>query len=136
MFSSGIFDAWNLGTHVPAWNLFVLRALNFAVYFIAGLKKLASEDWTEGHSMTQVTEYPFFRDLVRPLVEPTLVILNAVSGSKVTFDNDFRKFLVNTCGMVFDLFVGWLLLVPSTRSLACIFCLFFHFMTRAHGRMD
>ncbi len=114
--------AWHAGTHVPLWNLFLLRILNFVVYFIAGLKKALEPDWVFGQSMTGISRKPFMARYVKPMLVPVLDSLN------LTFEKHFCPVFINGGGLIFDLFIGWGLAHPRARPISCAVCLFFHGM--------
>eukprot|EP00501_MAST-03F_sp_TOSAG23-6_P002013 GSMAST32.ASY1.ANO1.2098.1 assembled CDS len=74
---------WDKGFHVPAWNVMLLRIINFILYFIAGLKKASSNDWVNGKSLKWIAH-----------------------NFNLTFEEDFRKLFINTGGLGFDLLVA------------------------------
>jgi hypothetical protein len=93
---------------VPFWALFLLRAQIFIVYFYGGLAKL-NGDWLVGEPMriwlAERADYP----LLGPF-----------------FTTEWAVYFFSYGGLLFDLFIGFLLLWPPTRFLAFIVVLFFH----------
>ncbi len=93
---------------VPFWQLFLLRAQIFIVYFYGGIAKLNS-DWLSGEPMrlwlAERADYP----LVGPL-----------------FTTEWTVYFFTYGGLLFDLSIGFLLLWPPTRLLAFLVVLFFH----------
>lgn len=93
---------------VPFWHLFLLRAQFFIVYFYGGLAKL-NGDWLVGEPMRMwLAERANY-----PLVGPFFTTEEAV-------------YFFSYGGLLFDLFIGLLLLWPPTRFLAFLSLLFFH----------
>lgn len=95
---------------VPFWQLFILRAQFFIVYFYGGLAKL-NRDWLMGEPMrlwlTERTHYP----LLGPF-----------------FATETAVYFFSYGGLMFDLSIGFLLLWRRTRLLAFGSLLFFHLM--------
>jgi vitamin K-dependent gamma-carboxylase len=95
---------------VPFWQLFLLRAQIFIVYFYGGLAKL-NGDWLRGEPMrmwlAERSDYP-------------------VLGS--FFTTEWAVYFFSYGGLFFDLSIGFLLLWRPTRLLAFGSLLFFHLM--------
>lgn len=95
---------------VPFWQLFILRAQFFIVYFYGGLAKL-NRDWLMGEPMrlwlAERTHYP----LLGPF-----------------FATETAAYFFSYGGLLFDLSIGFLLLWRRTRLLAFGSLLFFHLM--------
>lgn len=95
---------------VPFWQLFILRAQFFIVYFYGGLAKL-NRDWLMGEPMrmwlAERTHYP----LLGPF-----------------FETETAVYFFSYGGLLFDLSIGFLLLWRPTRLLAFGSLLFFHLM--------
>ncbi|XP_014477597.1 PREDICTED: vitamin K-dependent gamma-carboxylase [Dinoponera quadriceps] len=98
------------GDCVPYWNYFILKFQFFALYFLAGLKK-SSREWLEGYSMTNLSRhwvfYPFHFFLT-------------------TEQTDFL--IVHWFAFIFDLSVGFWMLLEKTRIPAMVVCTAFHLM--------
>ncbi|CAF0926611.1 unnamed protein product [Didymodactylos carnosus] len=106
----GLFRKKIRDSHVPLWNYTIIRFQIFIVYFIAGLKK-TDLDWVTGYSMdTLGTHWVFspFRSFMT--VEQITLIL------------------VHVCGLIFDLFIGFVLFFDRSRSIGIFFCVAFHLM--------
>lgn len=97
-------------SHVPLWNYTLLRAQNFLVYFLAGLKKFNPE-WLEGYSMKSLNEHWVFMPF-KFILTPDQVDL----------------FVVHYFGFVLDLTIGFFLFFDVTRPYAMLFGISFHFM--------
>ena len=99
---------WRGPVTVPFWNLFLLRAQLFIVYFYAGIAKL-NGDWLRGEPvrtwLARRSEMPFFG----PYLTEEWVVWAVTYG-----------------GLFFDLFIGFLLLWRPTRALALAAAFFFH----------
>jgi len=93
---------------VPFWQLFILRAQIFIVYFYGGIAKLNS-DWLMGEPMrmwlANRADYP----LVGPF-----------------FATEWAAYCFSYGGLLFDLLIGFLLLWSPTRLLAFLAALVFH----------
>ncbi|XP_076754527.1 gamma-glutamyl carboxylase isoform X2 [Xylocopa sonorina] len=94
----------------PLWNYSILRFQFFALYFIAGLKK-SSAEWLSGYAMTNLSRHWVF--------SPFKLFLT-------TEQTDF--FIVHWSGFIFDLTVGFCMLLDKTRIPAMISCTAFHLM--------
>jgi vitamin K-dependent gamma-carboxylase len=107
-------DRWRAATPdpetIPFWQLFILRAQIFIVYFYGGLAKLNS-DWLMGEPMRMW--------LAGRADYPVLGPFFATEGAVYFFSYG---------GLLFDLSIGFLLLWPRTRWLALVGLLFFHLM--------
>lgn len=84
--------------YVPNWQLLILQLMVFIVYFYGGLAKL-NGDWLCG----QITRFMF----------PAL-------------ENETLALLIAWSGMLFDLFIGFLLFYPKTRVWAVIAVILFN----------
>ncbi|GAB4458801.1 MAG: hypothetical protein Fur0044_51770 [Anaerolineae bacterium] len=95
---------------IPFWQLFILRAQFFIVYFYGGLAKL-NRDWLMGEPvrlwLAERTHYPFLGPF---------------------FDTETAVYFFSYGGLLFDLAIGFLLLWRPTRLLAFGGLLFFHLM--------
>jgi hypothetical protein len=95
---------------VPFWQLFMLRAQFFIVYFYGGLAKL-NRDWLMGEPvrlwLAERSHYP----LLGPF-----------------FETEAAVYFFSYGGLLFDLTIGFLLLWRPTRLLAFGGLLFFHLM--------
>lgn len=96
--------------HVPLWNYAILRFQIFAVYFIAGLKKLDT-DWVFGYSMHSIADHFVFA--------PFRLLLSQEQVS---------LYIVHLGGLFIDFFSGFLLLFDQTRPVAFLFLGMFHLM--------
>ena len=100
------------GHLVPFWNIFILRAQIFIVYFYAGVAKL-NPDWLVAEPIRawlhNRSDYPF----VGPF-----------------FTTEPAAYLFGYGGLFFDLFIGFLLVWRRTRFVAFIGILFFHLMNK------
>ncbi|XP_032670283.1 vitamin K-dependent gamma-carboxylase isoform X2 [Odontomachus brunneus] len=95
---------------VPYWNYFILKFQFFLLYFLAGLKK-SSREWLEGYAMTNLSRhwvfYPFHFFLT-------------------TEQTDYL--IVHWFAFIFDLTVGFWMLLEKTRIPAMVLCTAFHLM--------
>lgn len=95
---------------VPFWQLFILRAQIFIVYFYGGLAKL-NGDWLLGEPvrmwLAERSDYPLFGPF---------------------FTTEWAVYFFSYGGLLFDLSIGFLLLWRPTRPLAFGGLLFFHLM--------
>ncbi|KYM96640.1 Vitamin K-dependent gamma-carboxylase [Cyphomyrmex costatus] len=98
------------GKSVPYWNYFILKFQFFALYFLAGLKK-SSREWLEGYAMINLSRHWVFH--------PFKIFLS-------TEQIDFL--IVHWFGFIFDLSVGFWMLLEKTRILSMVFCTTFHLM--------
>ncbi|XP_024877987.1 vitamin K-dependent gamma-carboxylase [Temnothorax curvispinosus] len=98
------------GDSVPYWNYFILKFQFFALYFLAGLKK-SGREWLEGYSMMNLSRHWVFY--------PFKIFLS-------TEQIDFL--IVHWFGFIFDLSVGFWMLLEKTRIPSMVFCTAFHFM--------
>lgn len=85
---------------IPFWNLFILKAQIFIVYFFGGVAKI-SVDWFRGEPLRTV----FATRSEHPLI-----------GSYV--QQEWFIYLFSYGGLIFDLAIGFLLLMRRTRILA------------------
>ncbi len=93
---------------VPNWNLFILRAQFFIIYFYGGLAKL-NADWLQGE--------PMRRWLLKAADLPLL-------GPMMT--TDWAPYFFSWGGLAFDLSIGFLLWWRKTRFAAFLVVLFFN----------
>lgn len=107
-------DAWWRPTwrrdYVPRWQLVLLQAQVFIVYFYGGLAKL-NGDWLAGEPL----RIWFSRRTDYPLIGPFL-------------GTEAGVYFFSYSGLFFDLSVGFLLLWPRTRWLAIVGVLSFNLM--------
>jgi hypothetical protein len=95
---------------VPFWNLFLLRAQLFLVYFFAGVAKL-NADWLAGEPMRT-----WLRDRTHYAVVGPL------------FATEAAAYFFSWGGALFDLSIGFLLLSRRTLPIAFVAILFFNMM--------
>lgn len=98
---------------VPAWNLLLLRAQMFLVYFYAGVAKL-DPDWLRGEPVRTWLA----RRAGLPTVGPLLASEPAV-------------WIVAYGGLLFDLSIGFLLAFRRTRGPALVVAVLFHLSNAA-----
>ncbi|KAL6255246.1 hypothetical protein P5V15_013584 [Pogonomyrmex californicus] len=98
------------GSSVPYWNYFILKFQFFVLYFLAGLKK-SSREWLEGYAMMNLSRHWVFH--------PFKIFLS-------TEQIDFL--IVHWFGFIFDLSVGFWMLLEKTRIPSMVFCTAFHLM--------
>ncbi|HEY8516533.1 MAG TPA: HTTM domain-containing protein [Candidatus Binatia bacterium] len=111
-------DRWRSGAPsvVPFWNLFLLRAQVFLVYFFAGVAKLNS-DWLGGEPMRS-----WLRERAHyPVLGPF-------------FTTEAAAYFFSWGGAIFDLSIGFLLL--SRRTLPIAFLLILVFNMTNHWLFD
>lgn len=106
----GILQPKIRNSHVPLWNYTLLRAQNFLVYFLAGLKKFNPE-WLEGYSMKSLNEHWIFLPF-KYILTPDQVDL----------------FVIHYFGFFLDLTIGFFLFFDFTRPYAMMFGISFHLM--------
>lgn len=97
---------------VSRWNVDIIKLLLVMLYFYAGLAKINS-DWLLNAMPLQLWlpgkyELPLFGSIV---------------GEK------WFAYLMSWCGMLFDLTIGFLLLLKKTRNYAYFFVVIFHLLT-------
>lgn len=90
------------------WQIFLLRAQIVIVYFYGGLAKLNS-DWLMGEPMRMWLAHRADYPLVGPF-----------------FTTEAAVYLFTYGGLLFDLFIGFMLLWPTLRLPAFLGILFFH----------
>jgi hypothetical protein len=93
---------------VPFWTIFLLRAQIVLVYFYGGIAKL-NADWLAGEPMRSWLHERSSSPFVGPF-----------------FATEAAAWLFTYGGLLFDLSVGFLLLVRRTRLLAVLVIVFFH----------
>lgn len=97
---------------MPFWNYFLLKFQFFALYFIAGWKKLSSEwlyEWQ--YSMTNLSDQWVFAPF------------RMVIGSKLT-----DLLIVHWFAAIFDLTIAFFLIYKKSRPIATLFASAFHLM--------
>ncbi|MDX1520234.1 MAG: HTTM domain-containing protein [Anaerolineae bacterium] len=103
---------WPDGHLVPFWNVFILRAQIFIVYFYAGIAKL-NGDWLALEPMRSWlhnrADYPLVGQF---------------------FTTEVGAIFFAYGGLIFDLSIGFLLLWRRTRLLGFVGLLFFHLMNK------
>lgn len=101
-------DAWrrNLQPQTPLWAIGLMRVQMFVVYFYGGVAKWNS-DWLAG--------------------EPMRGALQGEYGEKFgKFNGENLVYVLVYGGLVFDLAVGFLLLIPKTRIVGAVVAVGFH----------
>lgn len=103
-------DRWRSGAPsvVPFWNLFLLRAQIFLVYFFAGVAKL-NADWLGGEPMRSWLRERAHYAVVGPF-----------------FNTELAVYFFSWGGALFDLSIGFLLLFRRTLPIAFAAILFFN----------
>ena len=91
----------SVAAQVPIWNIRILQFLFFIVYFYGGIAKI-NADWLSG-------------DIIRVLLRSTL-------GEAP----NWAVYFLTYGGMIFDLLIGFFLLIPKTRWYAIIIAITFH----------
>ena len=101
---------------VPFWSIFILRGQLVVVYFFGGVTKLTSEWLLDAQPMAQF------------LAQPHVVEwFSAVSPALAEWTGQrWFAFVMAYAGMLYDLLIGPLLLVPRTRLLGLLLTLGFH----------
>ncbi|MGV7220561.1 MAG: HTTM domain-containing protein [Nitrospinales bacterium] len=94
---------------IPFWNLFILRAQVFIVYFYGGIAKI-NEDWLRGEPMRH-----FLLDRFENSPELGKYLTSEVS-----------VYLFSYGGLIYDLVIGFILLCKKTRWLGIILVLIFN----------
>ena len=103
---------WRPKKEVPTWIIFAIRAQFTLLYFFAGIAKIQS-DW-----------------LLEAL--PLSIWLKARTDLPILgplLDLEATAYLMSWGGMLFDLFAGFLLLIPNTRTITWIIATIFHGLT-------
>ena len=95
-------------TTVPAWMYYILQAQLFIVYFFGGIAKI-NGDWL------------MFQEPVRTLIADN-GFLTVILGKEAAV------YFLTIGGLIFDLAIGFLLLIPKTRKIAITGVLFFNIM--------
>jgi len=96
---------------IPAWNVWVLKAQLFIVYFYGGIAKL-NGDW-------------LFRQ--QPVIQ-LLEQKGVDSGLTDLLTSDAFVYFITYGGLAFDLVIGFLLVIPRTRFIGLIAALLFNLM--------
>ncbi len=105
---------------VPFWTLFLLRTQLFVVYFYGGVSKI-SWQW-------MVHAEPVGLGLRQPIVAERLQRLPAGLGDflvTLVTTREFAFFLAYS-GLIFDLAIGFMLIIRRTRIFAIVLTLMFH----------
>lgn len=107
-------------TTVTFWNVLLVRAQTFLIYFYGGVSKL-HEDWLAGQPIRMWLSpeglYPFFGEK-----------LTADQFNRLTdfMSNEAVVYLFSYGGLIFDLSIGFLLCIRRTRWLAVGLATGFH----------
>ena len=99
---------------IPKWSLDSLKLFICLIYFFAGIAKLNS-DWL---FEAQPISIWFKSKYDLPVIGENLMQL------------PWFHYLVSWCGMLYDIFIPFLLLYSRTRILAFIFVIIFHVLTK------
>ncbi|NND08152.1 MAG: HTTM domain-containing protein [Saprospiraceae bacterium] len=109
-------DVWKrpqiYADHVPLWTISLIKAQLIIVYFFAGLAKLNC-DW-------------MIQAMPMKLWLPSLTHIPLVGS---IFNYEETAYVFSWAGAAFDLSIGFLLLLPATRSLAYFAVVVFHTLT-------
>jgi len=97
---------------IPYWNLLLVKAQVIIVYFFGGIAKF-NDDWLRGEPMRHWLKEPAVR-------ETTPAILSRF------LESEFAAYFFSYGGLIFDLFIGFLLLYRKTRLLAIGLVLIFN----------
>lgn len=93
---------------VPFWQIFIFRAQIIIVYFYGGLAKI-NIDWLVGEPMRLWLQKRADSTAIGPVLE-----------------HEAAVYFFSYGGLLFDLFIGFLLLWKPTRPLAVVLIIFFH----------
>ena len=94
-------------TTIPFWQILIFRFQVVWVYFCAGLVKF-NGDWLSGKNLSST-------------------IYESTEFAKRTFfHTDFFVYFFTYSGLLFDLFIGWMLLYKKTRLIAVVLLVAFH----------
>jgi hypothetical protein len=98
---------------IPYWNVFIIKAQIFIVYFYGGIAKI-SYDWLRGEPI---------RHWIRRAAEreDTPFFVSAF------FKTEFAAYIFSYGGLIFDLGIGFLLIYRKTRLIGFGLLLIFHF---------
>jgi len=96
-------SAPHIGT-VPYWNILLLKAQVFIVYFYGGLAKI-NGDWLRGEPFRHWLKEPAGREGTPALVARFM-------------ESEFGVYFFSYGGLIFDLAIGFLLICRKTRLLA------------------
>lgn len=94
--------------YIPNWQLFILKLQVFVLYFYGGVSKF-HPDWISGTVMRLKLEQFTGHSLFNPLL-----------------NNQPAALFFSYTGLIFDLFIGFLLFSKKWRYLGIYLCLFFH----------
>ncbi|XP_044750429.1 vitamin K-dependent gamma-carboxylase [Coccinella septempunctata] len=106
----GLFDKRIRNKPVPNWNYFILKFQFFMLYFLAGIKK-SNWEWLEGYAMNNMGNHWVFIPF-RLFLTPEQV--------------DYL--VIHWIGCIFDLTIGFLILLEFTRPVGIFLCSLFHLM--------
>ncbi|MBK7639536.1 MAG: HTTM domain-containing protein [Bacteroidetes bacterium] len=98
--------------HIPSWNYNIIKFQIFCLYFYAGITKL-NPDWLQLNTMKASLLYDN-EYIDNPLLKSDLAI-----------------YIFSYGGLIFDIFIGFLLLYKPTRVFAIIIALIFHLVNYA-----
>jgi hypothetical protein len=119
-------DAWiargrNRPSTVPYWTLLLLRGQLLIAYFYAGVAKL-NIDWLRD---AMPVRWFIAQPHVTAPYEPYLTAAQIEFFKRILHSPEFAYFL-SYAGLVFDLAVGFLLLIRRTRIFALVLMVLFH----------
>ncbi|MFO0944560.1 MAG: HTTM domain-containing protein [Planctomycetota bacterium] len=117
-------DVWLLGSRggartVPFWSLFLLRGQVFLVYFFGGISKL-NPDWLAGEPIGMWFQSGAV-SASAPLLSPPLR-----NGLQAVLSQELVIYFFSFGGLVFDVVIGFLLMIRRTRLFALGLCVLFH----------
>jgi hypothetical protein len=98
---------------IPNWNVLIMQAQVFVVYFFGGVAKINS-DWLKGQPLKGWLKSSAERE------DPTEII-------KQFLTSDFAAYFFSYGGLFFDLAIGFILLYKKTRWIGVILILIFNF---------
>lgn len=108
-------------TTLSFWFVFLVRAQTFLIYFYGGVSKL-HDDWLRGQPIRMWFSpeglYPFFGDKLSE---------DAFARLSDFLSHEFVVYFFSYSGLVFDLTIGFLLIIRRTRWLAFALATSFHF---------
>lgn len=107
---------WKPSVNIPKWNLFILQAMFFIVYFYGGLAKL-NPDWLQGEPARQ-----WYIDRSDALFIGSF------------FREAWFPYFIAYGGLLFDLSAGFLLIFSKTRKLILVPIFLFHLFN--HWQMN
>jgi vitamin K-dependent gamma-carboxylase len=98
---------------ISNWNVLIMQAQVFVVYFFGGLAKINS-DWLRGIPLKQWLKESAKKE------EPPEIIVEFLTS-------DFAAYFFSYGGLLFDLAIGFILIYKKTRWLGIILVLIFNF---------